>query len=191
MSRGQLILAAALTLSTGDARAQGATVPVRVLSPEPYRVTWFSTSGTRTIGPTIAYQRVPVTSAEKQAYRDSYAESPPAGMSMRGDATGRLTVSSRSLPYREPAAWPAQKSPFENSAHAVLASPNGEIWVRKQLPYTERKPAYDVIGGGGELAERVVLPERSFVVGFGRSGVVYVVRKDESDLQYLQRFRLR
>jgi hypothetical protein len=72
-----------------------------------------------------------------------------------------------------------------------LASSTGEIWVRKQLPHTERKPAYDIIRTDGELAGRVVLPERSFGLGFGRNGVVYVVRKDEDDFQYLERFIIR
>ena len=50
---------------------------------------------------------------------------------------------------------------------------------------------YDVIGAGGELVERVVIPERSHVVGFGRNGVVYIVRKDDDDLQYLHRVRIK
>jgi hypothetical protein len=164
---------------------------IALVSPEPYRITWFSTSGTRTVSPPIPYQRVPVTNAEKQAYRDNYASNPGFAMNMSGDATGRMTVSSRTLPFREPEAWPAQKGPFENSRDAVLASPTGELWVWKQLAHTEWKPMYDIIGPGGELVERVMIPERSAVVGFGRGGAVYIVRRDEDDLQYVQRFRFR
>jgi hypothetical protein len=35
------------------------------------------------------------------------------------------------------------------------------------------------------------LDRRSRVTGFGANGALYVVHKDENDLEFLQRFRLR
>jgi hypothetical protein len=48
---------------------------------------------------------------------------------------------------------------------------------------------YDIINGQGKLVERVQLPPRTKLVGFGVS-TVYVVRLDQDDLQYLQRYPL-
>jgi hypothetical protein len=165
---------------------------IAIVSPEPYQVTWFSPNGQRTAGQPIPFPRVSVTSAEKQAYRDNYASEPNMSISQRvGVGDGTRSVSSRAAPYREPRFWPAEKDPFGNAPNTVLASPTGEVWVLRQLPHTEKHPTYDLIGARGELTGRIVIPERSRVVGFGRDGTVYVVRMDEDDLQYLQRFRIR
>ena len=49
-------------------------------------------------------------------------------------------------------------------------------------------PSYDVFDGAGTLVRQVTLRPRSRVVGFG-NGTVYLVRLDEDDLQYLERYR--
>jgi hypothetical protein len=165
---------------------------IAIVSPEPYQLTWFAANGQRVAGQPIPFQRVPVTSAEKQWYRDNYSSQPNMSMSIAVDQGGGIrSVSTRPTPYREPGYWPADKDPFGNAPHSVLASPSGEVWILRQLPHTEKHPAYDVIGARGELTGRVVIPERSRVIGFGRNGVVYVVRMDDDDLQHLQRFRNR
>jgi hypothetical protein len=164
---------------------------IALVSPFPYQVTWVSPSGQRTVGPLLAFQRVPVTSAEKQAYRENYPSAPNMSVSVSIDRAGATSASSRSVPYREPSYWPETKDPFGNAPNTVLASPTGDVWILKQLPHTEKNPMYDVIGSRGELSGRVVIPARSRVIGFGRNGAVYVVRHDDDDLEYLQRFRLR
>jgi len=45
-----------------------------------------------------------------------------------------------------------------------------------------------VFDRGGNLVQKVVLPQRTRVIGFG-DGTVYTVRMDEDDLQYLQRHK--
>jgi hypothetical protein len=102
-----------------------------------------------------------------------------------------IVFSSQPVPFREPSYWPPQKDPFGNAPHSVLASPTGEVWILKQLSHTEKRPTYDVIGARGELTGRVVIPKRSHVAGFGQNGAVYVIRLDDDDLQYIQRFRNR
>jgi hypothetical protein len=49
-------------------------------------------------------------------------------------------------------------------------------------------PKYDRFDAAGRLVGQVTLRPRSRVVGFG-AGTVYVVRTDEDDLQYLERYR--
>jgi hypothetical protein len=63
------------------------------------------------------------------------------------------------------------------------------IWVRRAVA-AGAPPEYDIVDGQGLLVQKVRLSRRSHVVGFGND-VVYVVRMDEDDLQYLQRFSTR
>jgi hypothetical protein len=70
---------------------------------------------------------------------------------------------------------------------SVLVSPEGEVWVLRTRPAGDKIPVYDVFDGSGGLAKKVSLKPNSRVAGFGK-GVVYVVRTDDDDLQYLQRY---
>ena len=45
---------------------------------------------------------------------------------------------------------------------------------------------YDILDRTGRLSERVQLPPRSRIVGFG-SGSIYLVRVDDVDLEHLYR----
>ena len=54
-------------------------------------------------------------------------------------------------------------------------------------PAGDKIPTYDVFDRTGTLVKKVSLNPSSRVIGFGK-GVVYVVRTDEDDLQYLQRY---
>jgi hypothetical protein len=36
----------------------------------------------------------------------------------------------------------------------------------------------------------VVIPERTRLLGFGRDGAVYLVRRDADDLEYIGKYRL-
>jgi hypothetical protein len=103
---------------------------------------------------------------------------------------GSRSISQSPIQFQEPSSWPEYKHPFLADQTAVMASPSGELWINKQLAHTDQNATYDLIGARGELTGRVVLPPMTRVVGFGRNGTVYTVRRDDSDLQYLQRFRL-
>lgn len=66
-------------------------------------------------------------------------------------------------------------------------SPDGEVWVLRTRPAGDKIPTYDIFSRTGALVKSVALNPRSRVVGFGK-GAVYVVRTDQDDLQYLQRY---
>jgi len=83
--------------------------------------------------------------------------------------------------------WPEYFPPF--LGNAVQVAPNGQVWVLQASASDDAAPTYDIFDAAGKLTSRVQLAKRSRVVGFG-SGTVYVVRSDEDDLQYLQRYRL-
>ena len=89
------------------------------------------------------------------------------------------------VPYREPAEWPEFLPPFVGTS---VFAPNGLLWVPRATA-AGRPPLFDIINGRGVLVERVELPARTKLVGFGANSI-YVVRLDEDDLQYLQRHAL-
>jgi hypothetical protein len=51
-----------------------------------------------------------------------------------------------------------------------------------------RLRVYDVFDGTGKLARHVMLPDDTRLVGFGKNSV-YLVRIDDDDLQWLERYR--
>ena len=90
------------------------------------------------------------------------------------------------MPYSEPSEWPEYLPPY--ALGLPLFSSDGTLWIARAVA-AGVAPTFDLINGKGELMERIVLPQRSKLVGFG-NGTVYVVRLDDDDLQYLQRYRL-
>jgi hypothetical protein len=163
---------------------------IAIVSPEPYQVTWVASNGQRTAGQPIPFERVRVTESEKQAYREQQRASPPTGIQVRSTGPGTATsVSTAPATFTEPPSWPEYKHPYQGNGVAV--APNGELWILKQLPHTEKNPTFDIIGARGQLTGRVVIPERTRLLGFGRDGAVYLVRRDADDLEYIQRYRLR
>jgi hypothetical protein len=88
-------------------------------------------------------------------------------------------------PYRPPASWPEFLPPYRGTGQFA---PDGHLWISR-MTAAGRPPLYDVIGGDGRLLERVELPPRTKLIGFGAKSV-YVIRLDQDDLQYLQRYTL-
>jgi hypothetical protein len=97
--------------------------------------------------------------------------------------------SAQMMPMRnveEPTDWPEYMPPFLASGTVTFA-PDGLLWVARTT--AAGAPAtFDLIDGAGKVTQRVVLPKKTRLVGFG-SGTVYLARSDDDDLQYLQRYR--
>ena len=85
----------------------------------------------------------------------------------------------------DPSNWGAEYMP-PFLERALMFSTDGFLWIRRTGP-AGQPPTYDVIDRAGNLVEKVVLQNRSRLVGFGK-GVVYVARHDDDDLQYLQKY---
>ncbi len=81
--------------------------------------------------------------------------------------------------------WPHAKPPFV--ASGVRITPEGDAWVRRSVAAGDA-PIFDVFGADGQLKEQVTLPVGREVVGFGPAHV-YVVLRDEFDLQWLERYK--
>lgn len=153
------------------------------VSPEPYRVTWYGASQRMTAGPVVPYTPIRVTEADKAEFRDTQRANPPTMIMMGGGGGG-----GGGAPVMPPMPQPTfaeTKPPF--TGNAVQVTPEGEVWVLRTRPAGDKIPVYDVFDASGRLARKVALAAGSRVVGFGASSV-YVVRTDEDDLEYVQRF---
>jgi hypothetical protein len=159
--------------------------------PEPYRVAWLSGRGQATVGAVIPYTPMKVTEADRKEVLDAI-KSGSGGQTMMmvvGGGGGGGGGSSRGIQdfSPPPPEFAETKPPFDGGG-AVQVAPEGEVWVLRTRPAGNKIPSYDVFDRTGALVKSVSLNPKSRVVGFGK-GTVYVVRTDQDDLQYLQRFR--
>ena len=81
--------------------------------------------------------------------------------------------------------WPDVMPAF--AAPGVCVTPEGDAWVRRSVP-AGGETVFDVFGADGQLKERITLPADRRIAGFGPEHV-YMVRNDEFDLQWLERYR--
>lgn len=147
---------------------------VAIVHPDPYRVDLVQANETLRPGAPIQYPPVTVTNRHRQAWLD-FLNRPLSG-------AGGFRI-----PYEQPTEWPRHLPPFPYNALSMGL--DGRLWV---LRYGNDPdiPEFDVFDTAGRLVERVVLPRRSRLVGHGRD-VIYLVRIDEDDLEYLERHRVR
>lgn len=155
---------------------------IAVATPEPYQIEMISPDGTRGSANRVEYTPLRVTEAHKEAWRVEQRRPAVALVVNRNGGSGRQLWTA---PAMEPE-WPRDLPPF--LVDALSMGSDGRLWVQRT---TEAgvPPTFDVFDATGRLAQRVTLPVRTRLVGHGR-GVVYVVRIDEDDLEYLERFRL-
>ncbi len=156
-----------------------------IRSPE-YRVDW--TGSSRSTGTPIAYEKVRLTEKHKTQWRENQRSS-GTRLTMRVGPGGATSAAAGGGDVRipEPTDWPDVLPPF--TSNAAFVTPTGQIWISRTREANDNTPKYDIIDATGKVVSRVAFPAKTRVVGFGK-GVVYTVRNDEDDLQYLQRFRL-
>ncbi len=155
----------------------------RVL-PSPYRVVWYDPSGKPTPGAPVPYTPQKVTEADKQQVIEARKKMRPMMITIGGPGGRAASTPNVEMP---PPEFEDTKPPFTGE-NAVVVAPEGEVWVLRTRPASEMTPQYDVFDRTGKLVRKVTLNPESRVIGFGK-GTVYVVRTDEDDLQYLDRFR--
>ena len=143
---------------------------------DPYRVD-FIENGRRVQSRPIPYERVRVDDALKKQYRDERSR-PVMAQTSNG-------MQMMKPPFREPTEWPEFLPPYNGTA---VFAPDGLLWIPR-LTAAGRPPLYDIVNGKGVLVERVELPQRTKLIGFG-ANTLYLVRFDADDLQYLQRHAL-
>lgn len=149
---------------------------------EPYRVDFVGNDGKVVQNEPIPFDRVRVDDALKKQYREERERPSMAMMYTKG---GGSTMQLMSRPFREPPSWPEFLPPFLGSS---IFGPDGLLWIPRAVA-AGKPPLYDIVDGNGRLVERVQLPQRTKLVGFGVR-TVFVVRIDDDGLQYLQRHAL-
>lgn len=168
-----------------------------VRSPE-YRVDFFSSLTRRTTGPTVAYDKIRVDDAVKKMIEDQRARNSRNAVRMSvsmgsGGAQRSTEIGGRGGDLPPLTDWPGVMPPFlagtSFPASGAIARPNGEVWVQRTQKPGIDTPLYDVFDASGRVIGHVVLPAKTRLLGFGQ-GTVYLVRTDDDDLQYLQRYRL-
>ena len=184
----RVMVGAANPLAPRDEWAVAADGRVAVVRHEPYRVEWIAPTGARTVGPAIPFPKVKVSEADKKAIERQRA-SGGAIMMTRNDGPGGSSAQARAMsaadlpPLTD---WPEYRPPFVGGAATV--APNGELWVRRTLTGAEAQ-TYDVFDAKGARVAQVQLPRGTRLVGFGK-GTAYLVRIDDDDLQYVQKYTL-
>ncbi|MFN0181890.1 MAG: hypothetical protein ACKVZ0_24065 [Gemmatimonadales bacterium] len=154
------------------------------VTPNPYRVVWYA-GGKAAPGPPVPYTPLQVTEADKQQVIEARKRSRPMMVMIGpGGRSGQPPAGGIQLPDPE---FEETKPPF-SGVNSVLVTPEGEAWVLRTRPASDKAPSYDVFDRTGKLARKVTLNPNSRVAGFGK-GTVYVIRTDEDDLQYIQRYR--
>ena len=157
------------------------------VTPSPYRVIWMAGPGQAVAGSPQPYVPIKVTEADKALYKENLKKVKPMMITIGGPGGGgRAGAPPPNLQAQEPE-FEETMPPFVGRG-SVLATPDGEVWVLRTRPASDKIPTYDVFDRTGALVRKVSLNPDSRVVGFGK-GTVYVARTDEDDLQYLQRYR--
>jgi hypothetical protein len=156
-----------------------------------YHVEWLRPDGSVTRGPPIPYERVSLGRAEQEEWDVERNRS--AGLSIsisigggaaeasfqrggRGGSRGETDFSQ----YE----WPEVLPPFHPGRLPIDAM--GRAWVRRHVG-AGRAPVYDVFDQTATRVATVELGPDRRIIGFG-ADAVYVVRYDEFDLNYLERY---
>jgi len=176
-----------IPLSLQDAWAVGWNGRLAVARTDGYYLEWIEPSG-RVRGDDVSYQPVRIRRAEKEEFVNrSSSGGLMIGMEI---SNGARSMSfgrgggGGGRPDIDDYEWPEAKPPFV--ASGVRVTPEGDAWVQHSVAAGDA-PIFDVFGADGHLKERVTLPVGREVVGFGRAHV-YVVLRDEFDLQWLERY---
>jgi hypothetical protein len=167
---------------------------VAVVNPAPYRVDIIEARGRVRTGTAVPYTPVRIGKAERDAYRAAMASAPRLSMRVGPGGTQMSTGgnSGIQMPEIPDSDFPQTMPPFgaAGMTNGVNVAPNGEIWVLRTRPASDRAPTYDIWSPTGQLVGKATLKPNSLVVGFGQ-GAVYVARQDpEDDLRYLEKYAI-
>lgn len=183
-----------LPLASRDAVAVTVDGQVAILRHNPYRLERRTADGRLQQGPPASAARIRVTQAEREAFARSQVRpgsivvSGPANAAAPRPSAAAIDAAAMQSLTNPDMTWPEFKPPFVRAG--VIGAPNGRVWVLRSRAHDDPVPVFDVFDATGTVVERVAIPARTRLVGFG-AGTVYLARSDEDDLQYLERYRLR
>lgn len=143
---------------------------VAVATHAPCRVTWRRPDGRTEVGPELDWPEIRVDARERRAHAERVER-----------------LSGYPLGASEDENWALRIPPFGGS-FAALHTPDGHLLLRKVPRAGAEGTRYDIIDRTGRIVAWMLLPERSWLVGFG-ARFAYVVSREEDGLQRLSRHR--
>ena len=181
-----------------DAWAVGNDGRIAIIRAKDFSVEWRFPDGRFEVGPSHHFPTFPVERADQNAV---LAEARNSGISMtsatsRDGSVSRMTMSrglSRSGdgPEVDDFGWAETLPPFHQDR--IWVSSKGEVWIERYLP-VDSLPRMEIFDEGGFHRGSIHLPPRRRLIGLGRSEegdeLAYLVRNDEYDLKWLERYRV-
>lgn len=155
---------------------------IAIVHHQPFRLDVANGIGAVRRGSPRSYAPLPVTAADRSAYRKkmSFVRS---GASLKGGGTGPQ----RPEDVVPDAEFPQLMPPF--IASSVVMSPDGLLWIGRSHAAGDHLWYYDILDARGVVVAVAKIATSSKVAGFG-PGIVFVARTDPADdLVYLERYR--
>ena len=182
---------------------RSATIPITVaelavVRANGYAVEWRFPDGSVVAGPQNPFERRSISEDDKYAFLDQRSS---AGLSVMisssGSGAAEMSMSrggggfGGDEPNLLDFEWAEEFPPFRPDRSRV--APTGELWVERWLP-GEQNPQMDVFDQEGLKIGTVDLPQGRELIGFGTTArgdpAVYLLRTDEFDLKWLERYRM-
>ena len=146
---------------------------VAIVHAAPYHIEWIDKGGAHRSGPTIAYDKIPITQLDISSAPAGVGGSMDVGVAgVGGSGAGKPANGGRDD-------WPSVKSPFARGD--VRADSRGRVWVRRSSRAKDLTSSYDVFDRSGRVVVRYSLPERMHVVAVGASSVYAVQATDDGE----------
>ncbi len=163
-----------------------------------YAVEWRHPDGRVVKGPSNPFEARAIGEEDKRAYLERRSSAGLMAMVTQSDGGAMQMSMSRGgggmrldMPDLMEYEWAQEFAPFQ--PERSLVSPGGELWVERWLP-ADQAPRMDVFDGEGVKLGTVELPLGRQLIGFGSTAAgeaaVYLVRTDELDLKWLERYRV-
>jgi hypothetical protein len=187
-----------IQMSARDDWAAGPDGRFAIVRADGYVVEWYFPDGRVVTGPPNPVETRGISEEDKYAYLDQRSS---AGLmmsiSMSSEGGTEMAMSrgggggGRSEPNLDDYTWAEEFPPFRPDRSQV--APTGGLWVERWLP-ADVTPEMDVFGEDGHKIGSVSLPEGRELIGWGHTAdggnAVYLVRTDEYDLKWLERYRV-
>lgn len=197
---GENVRMMSIQMAARDDWAAGPDGQFAIVRANGYAVEWYHPDGRTVVGPANPVNAPGITDEERLAFLEqraadglmmvvSASSSGAMDMAMRRGGGGMMGGDNE--PNLRDFEWAEEFAPFRPDRSRV--SPDGHLWVERWLPAQEN-PRFDVFDEQGLKVGSVELPPARRLIGFGRTSqgnpAVYLVRTDEFDLKWLERYAL-
>jgi len=140
---------------------------IAVVRIEPYRVEWLNSSGTWIRGPEVPWERPHADATEKAA------------------AFERVKRRIGDRAKMDDGPWADRLAPVRSNS-AMIAAPNGNLFVLRAQWSKESDTRYDIFDRSGQRTAQLTLPDSERVIGFGPRSI-YISVRDEDGFHHLRR----